>query len=138
MKTNDPLTAINLMNMGLTKMSPHTRNAIPKSTINAIKNLIAASYGYVVKYPFPDFVKIKYMSLNTLVENVLNSYNFVELDASGKEIIVKAFEELIYHMSLFACKYYLAETGNEFDFYPGLENLLISIVQVGVANNIQF
>lgn len=93
------------------------------------------SYNTIGKYALSDYAKTKYISLSSLLDNILASINFMELDAKGKEIIVKTLQELIYHTSLFACTFYLT---NEFNFYPGLENLLTSIVQVGVSNNIQF
>lgn len=135
MTTNDPLTTLNLLTMALNKMAPHSRDSIPKSTMENVRNLVNISGNTIAKYPLDDFTKAKFISLSQLIDTILGGMNFIELDSTGKDIIVRTLNELIYNTSLFACKFYLT---NEFQFYPGLENLLTSVVRIGVLNNIKF
>ena len=134
-QTNDVLTAISTLNLALKKMSPHTRDTVNKSGILQVKSLVNLSTNNLCKYSVPDLLKSKLLSLSTLLDTMATSVGFVEVDANGKRLVVETLNECIEMASLFACTFYKEV---EFEFYPGLESILTSIVKVGVANNINF
>ncbi len=134
-QTNDVLTAINTLQVALRKMSPHTRDTVNKSAIQQVKMLVNHSINLIFKHGVSDLLKTKLLSLSTLLDTIGNSIDFVEVDAKGKQLINATLQECIEMASLFACEFYKEV---EFEFKPGLENVLTSIVKIGVANNIDF
>ena len=134
-QTNDVLTAINTLQLALQKMAPDSRAATNKSTLVQVKSLVNLALNNLAKHGVSDLVKSELLALSQLMETIINSAGFIETDANGKSLVVKSLNNAINMSSLFACEFY---TTNDFEFYPGLQPLLTSIVKVGVANNFEF
>lgn len=134
-QTNDVLTAISTLQLALQKMSPDTRAAASKSTLQQVKSLANMSLNTLSKYNISDLLRSELLALSQLVETIVNSVGFIETDANGKSLIVKSLNNAINLASLFACNFY---SENEFNFYSGLQPVLTSIVKVGVAHNFEF